>query len=57
MPSCFHPLPLNASAVIGGCLPVRQEDVVLFGASGGDTSEAFAIFEALDGIDAQHGSA
>ena len=48
---------LDTAAVIRGCIPIRQEDVVLFGASGGDASEAFAIFEALDGIDAQHGSA
>ena len=51
---------LDASAVVGGGCGTTvygTEDVVLLGASGGDAVEALTVFEAFDGIDAQHRSA
>ena len=51
---------LDAAAVVGGCGHLAidgAEDIVLLGATGCDAREALAIFEALDGVDAEHGCA
>ena len=52
---------LNASTVVGGggdpTFRQGAEDIVLLGASGCDAIEAIAIFEAFDGVDAEHGLA